>query len=187
MIRLTTLCYLEKEGHYLMLHRVSKKEDVNAGKWIGIGGKFEPGEAPEDCMRRETLEETGFRLESCRFRGIITFIYDHKDPEYIFTYTSDRFETGPGVSFTGKPAGDFHPADNVNDTPALPVPVCDEGIFRWVPKAEVLDLELWEGDRYLLQYLLEDRAKPFSLKLCYDAEDNLTEAWELSEGYLRLK
>ncbi len=170
MIRLTTLCYLEKEGHYLMLHRVSKKEDVNAGKWIGIGGKFEPGEAPEDCMRRETLEETGFRLESCRFRGIITFIYNHKDPEYIFTYTSDRFTM-----------------DHTDGPSQLPVPVCDEGIFRWVPKAEVLDLELWEGDRYLLQYLLEDRSEPFSLKLCYDAKDNLTEAWELSEGYRRLK
>ena len=124
MTKLTTLCYLEKNDHYLMLHRVSKKDDVNAGKWIGIGGKFEPGEAPEDCMIRETAEETGFALRSCRFRGVITFIYADKDPEYIFTYTSDDFETG--ISKSGDAAE------------ALPVPECDEGVFRWVPKKELL-------------------------------------------------
>ena len=165
MIGLTTLCYLKKRGHYLMLHRVSKKNDVNAGKWIGIGGKFEPGEAPEECMLREAREETGLALGSIRFRGILTFVYDRKDPEYIFTYTSSDFE--------------------VSDS--LPVPVCDEGVFRWVPEAEIPGLELWEGDRYLLQYLLEGREEPFSLKLCYDAEDRLVEAWELSGRPVRLK
>ncbi len=173
MIKLTTLCYLEKNDHYLMLHRISKKDDVNAGKWIGIGGKFEAGEAPEDCMIRETAEETGFVLGSCRYRGVITFIYADKDPEYIFTYTSDDFETNAGTD-SGKDA-------------SLPVPECDEGVFRWVPKSELFGLELWEGDRYLLEYLLKDRTEPFSLKLCYDEHDVLTEAWELSGRRVRLK
>ena len=176
MIRLTTLCYLERNEHYLMLHRVSKQDDVNAGKWIGIGGKFESGEAPEDCMMRETREETGFILHSCRFRGIITFIYADKDPEYIFTYTSDDF---------------FAPADKngKKQSTAAPMllPHCDEGIFRWVPKKDILSLDLWEGDRYLLEYLLNDRRDPFSLKLCYDENDVLTEAWELSGQPVCLK
>jgi len=173
MIKLTTLCYLERDDHYLMLHRVSKPNDVNAGKWIGIGGKFEAGEAPEDCMIRETFEETGFRLMSCRFRGIITFIYADKDPEYIFTYTSSDFSAGDNISGT------------VDEQ--MPVPSCDEGVFRWVPKSEIFSLELWEGDRYLLEYLIRDRKEPFSLKLCYDEEDRLTEAWELSGGPVLLK
>ena len=172
MIRLTTLCYLEKNDHYLMLHRVCKKDDVNAGKWIGIGGKFEPGEAPEDCMIRETAEETGFRLNGCRYRGLITFIYADKDPEYIFTYTSEDFETGSEME---------------NNGGGLPVPECDEGVFCWVPKKGLFALELWEGDRYLLEYLVRDRSEPFSLKLCYDEHDVLTEAWELSGQRVRLK
>ncbi len=164
MIRLTTLCYLERNEHYLMLHRISRHDDVNAGKWIGIGGKLEAGEAPEDCMVRETREETGFDLQSCRYRGLITFIYADKDPEYIFTYTSSDFSA---------------PGDTGSKDP-MPVPVCDEGVFRWVPKSELFSLELWEGDRYLLDYLLRDRTEPFSLKLRYDENDVLTEAWELS-------
>ena len=173
MIKLTTLCYLEKNEHYLMLHRVSKKDDVNAGKWIGIGGKFEAGEAPEDCMIRETREETGFILHSCRFRGIITFIYADKDPEYIFTYTSGDFSAPAGREYAG--------------SDILPLPYCDEGIFRWVPKKDVFSLDLWEGDRFLLEYLLSDRREPFSLKLCYDENDVLTEAWELSGQPVCLK
>ena len=157
----TTLCYLEKDDAYLMLHRVSKKDDVNAGKWIGVGGKFEKNEAPEECMIRETLEETGLRLNSMRFRGMITFVYSAKEPEYIFTYTSDDF------------SGELSS--------------CNEGVLRWIPKKDIFGLELWEGDRYMLEYLVKDRALPFSLKLCYDAEDRLIEAYELSEGVRRLK
>lgn len=162
--RITTLCYLENNGKYLMLHRVSKKDDVNKGKWIGVGGKFEAGEAPEECISREVREETGFILKSCRYRGVLTFIYDDKAPEYIFTYTSDDFD------------GD----DTI-------IPECDEGIFDWVKKSELSELELWEGDRYMLDYLLSDRPEPFSLKLVYDADDTLTEAWELSGIPKRLK
>jgi 8-oxo-dGTP diphosphatase len=176
--KLTTLCHLERSGCYLMLHRVKKEEDVNQGKWIGVGGKFEQGEAPEECLIREVYEETGFRLTGSEFRGILTFIYDHKDPEYIFVYTSKSFETDPGPA-----AG----CGGEKTQLEMPLPECDEGIVRWVPKEEILQLELWEGDRYMLEYLLKDRIEPFSLKLCYDAEDRLIEAWEMSAAPVRLK
>lgn len=161
---ITTHCYLEKNDKYLMLHRVSKREDVNAGKWIGVGGKFEPGEAPEECIRREVKEETGFDMKSCRYRGVLTFIYDNKPAEYIFTYTSSDFSGDDSIT-----------------------PECDEGVFRWVRKNELLDLELWEGDRFMIDYLLKERKEPYSLKLVYDADDVLTEAWELSGAPVRLK
>ena len=173
--RLTTLCHLERNGCYLMLHRVKKEDDINRGKWIGVGGKFERGETPEECLAREVREETGFNLTGSVYRGLLTFIYDHKDPEYIFVYTSTEFETGG--SRRGQEA----------DAADMPVPDCDEGVFRWVPKQEVLSLALWEGDRYMLAYLLRDRTEPFSLKLCYDAEDRLIEAWEMSAQPVRLK
>lgn len=146
----TTLCYLEKDGCYLMLHRVSKKQDVNKGKWIGVGGKFEPGEAPEECLCREVLEETGLTLLSYRFRGILTFRCDMAEPEYIFLYTSDQF--------TGE------------------VKECDEGTLAWVKKEQVFDLNLWEGDKVMLR-LLEERKDPFSLKLTYQG-DTLAEIKE---------
>ena len=146
----TTLCYLEKDGCYLMLHRVSKKQDVNKGKWIGVGGKFEPGEAPEECLCREVLEETGLTLLSYRFRGILTFRCDMAEPEYIFLYTSDQF--------TGE------------------VKECDEGTLAWIKKERVFDLNLWEGDKVMLR-LLEERKEPFSLKLTYQG-DTLAEIKE---------
>ena len=146
----TTLCYLEKDGCYLMLHRVSKKQDVNKGKWIGVGGKFEPGEAPEECLCREVLEETGLTLLSYRFRGILTFRCDMAEPEYIFLYTSDQF--------TGE------------------VKECDEGTLAWIKKEQVFDLNLWEGDKVMLR-LLEERKEPFSLKLTYQG-DTLAEIKE---------
>ena len=156
---LTTLCYLIKDGQWLMLHRISKKDDVNAGKWIGVGGKFEPGEAPEECLTREVFEETGLTLVSYAYRGLITFVYNNKEPELIFTYTADAWE------------GELHGTD--------------EGRLAWIPEAEVPGLPVWEGDRYLLRYLLEGRREPFSLKLCYH-DDELTEAWELSGAPRRL-
>lgn len=146
----TTLCYLEQNEQYLMLHRISKQNDVNKDKWIGVGGKFEPGEAPEECLCREVLEETGLTLEDYRFRGILTFCCDSAEPEYIFLYTSDRF------SGTLKP--------------------CDEGHLEWVDKSKVFDLNLWEGDRLMFR-LLAERSEPFSLKLCYRG-DTLVEACE---------
>ncbi len=140
-MRLSTLCYLEQDGKYLMLHRIYKKNDVNKEKWIGVGGKFEAGEAPEECLMREVLEETGYHLKSYRFRGVLTFICDVQEPEYIFLYTSDDFE------------GELKE--------------CDEGVLQWVDKDAVLDLNLWEGDRRMFKYLKE-RREPFSLKLEYE-------------------
>ena len=161
---ITTHCYLESNGKYLMLHRTKKKEDVNKDKWIGVGGKFENGEAPEECIRREVLEETGFTLNSVRYTGILTFIYDDKAPEYIFTFVSSDFDGGSDIT-----------------------PQCSEGVFKWVDKAELLSLELWEGDRFMIEYLLKDRKEPYSLKFIYDKDDVLLEAWELSGIPKRLK
>ncbi len=146
----TTLCYIEQDGKYLMLHRVSKKKDVNKDKWIGVGGKFEPGEAPEECLLREVKEETGLTLLSYRFRGILTFQCDMAEPEYIFLYTADQFE------------------GTLSD--------CDEGELVWVNKEDVFSLNLWEGDKIMFR-LLSEREEPFSLKLTYRG-DALVEAKE---------
>ena len=139
---LTTLCYLEREGQYLMLHRVSKAHDVNKDKWIGVGGKFEKDEAPEECLMREVMEETGLTLLDYRFRGVLTFLYNEDEPEYMFLYTSDRFE---GT-----------------------LKECDEGVLEWVDKDRIPELNLWEGDRVMFR-LLEER-ETFSLKLRYQGD-----------------
>lgn len=141
MRNLTTLCYLEKDGKYLMLHRIVKKNDVNKDKWIGIGGHFEYGESPEECLLREALEETGLTLTSYQFRGIITFLCDDYEPEYMCLYTADGFE------------GEMIP--------------CDEGTLEWIPKEEIKNLNLWTGDLIFFQ-LLEENAPFFSLKLRYE-------------------
>lgn len=140
---LTTLCYIEKDGQYLMLHRISKKHDVNKDKWIGIGGHFEEGESPEECLLREAKEETGLTLTSWKFRGIVTFIAEGWPPEYMCLYTADGFE------------GTMIP--------------CDEGTLEWVPKTELMELNLWEGDKIFLKLLAED-APFFSLKLMYQGD-----------------
>lgn len=147
----TTLCYIEHDGKYLMLHRISKKNDVNKDKWIGIGGKFEPGEMPEECLEREVLEETGLTLASYKFRGIMTFICDNAEPEYIFLYTSNDF------------SGQLKP--------------CDEGELCWVDKNKVYDLNIWEGDKRMFK-LLNEKTQPFSLKLVYK-NDKLVKTKEL--------
>ena len=146
---LTTLCYIEKDDSYLMLHRVSKKNDINKDKWIGIGGHFQLNESPEDCLLREAREETGLTLTSYKFRGIVTFITDGLDEaEYMHLYTADRFE-GEMIA-------------------------CDEGTLEWVPKEKVKELNLWEGDLIFFK-LLEEDAPFFSLKLVYQG-DMLVEA-----------
>jgi 8-oxo-dGTP diphosphatase len=146
-IKLTTLCYIEKDDCYLMLHRISKKNDANEGKWIGIGGHFEEGESPEECLLREVYEETGLTLTKFRLRGIITFVSDEWGTEYMHLYTGDEFE------------GDISTA----------MEYCPEGVLKWIPKKEIFDLNLWEGDKIFLKLLLEE-AEMFSLKLVYEGD-----------------
>lgn len=145
---LTTLCYIEKEDSYLMLHRIKKKEDINKDKWIGVGGHFEAGESPEECLLREVREETGLTLTSWRLRGVITFATDTCETEYMFLYTAD--------GYTGELAD------------------CDEGTLEWVRKTEVCRLPIWEGDKIFFRLLEEDEGF-FSLKLTY-CGNRLTEA-----------
>lgn len=145
---LTTLCYLEKEDSYLMLHRVKKKKDVNKDKWIGIGGKFEKDESPEECLLREAREETGLTLTSFRLRGVITFVCPPWDSECMFLYTADGWEGEIGE--------------------------CPEGTLEWVPKGELDRLNLWEGDRIFFK-LLAENGPFFSLKCVY-AGDRLDQA-----------
>lgn len=150
VMKMTTLCYIEKEEQYLMMHRVSKKNDPNEGKWIGVGGHFEEGESPEECMLREVQEETGLQLSDYEFRGIITFVSDEWETEYMFLYTAD--------------------ASSLELTEEM-MAECDEGILQWIAKDQILNLNLWEGDREFLKELLEDKHEVFSMKLEYRGED----------------
>lgn len=145
---LTTLCYIEKDGKYLMMHRVKKENDINQGKWVGVGGHFEPGETPEECLLREVKEETGLTLDAWRFRGLVTFQCDQWQTEYMCLYTADGF------------SGDLTE--------------CDEGNLEWIPKEKVYELPIWEGDKIFFR-LLEENQPFFSLKLRYE-KDVLVEA-----------
>ena len=139
----TTLCYIEKENKYLMLHRTSKKKDGNKDKWIGVGGHFEKGESPEECLLREVKEETGLELTSYQFRGIVTFISDEWPDEYMCLYTADRYTGDIGN--------------------------CDEGELVWLEKEKIMDLNIWEGDKIFLKLLMENQPF-FSLKLEYKGD-----------------
>ncbi len=145
---LTTLCYIEKDGKYLMMHRVKKKNDINKDKYIGVGGHFEYGESPDECLLREVKEETGLVLTSYRARGIITFIYGDSVVEYMHLYTADGFE------------------GEIID--------CDEGTLEWIDKDAVNELPIWEGDRIFFRLLAENRPY-FSLKLVYSETDKLVD------------
>ena len=142
----TTLCYIERGDEYLMLHRIKKKNDINKDKWIGLGGKFEEDESPEDCLFREVKEESGLTLTSWRYRGIVTFINTKCESEFMHLFTADGFE------------GELR--------------TCDEGELEWIKKSELLKLPLWEGDKIFLRLL--DTDEPFfSLKLSYDGDELL--------------
>ena len=147
-MKLTTLCYIEKNEKYLMLHRVKKENDCNKDKWIGVGGKFEEGESPEDCLLREVYEETGLKLTNYQFRGIVTFVSDEWEGEYMHLFTASEYE------------GEL-PENAMRD--------CEEGELVWVPKDEIENLNLWEGDKIFLR-LLQERESFFSLKLRYEGE-----------------
>ena len=146
----TTLCYLERDDAYLMLHRIKKQDDYNHDKWIGVGGKFERFESPEDCLLREVKEETGLTLKRFRARGLLTFIWGNMT-EFIHLYTADEW-TGEMVQ------GD----------------ACREGVLEWVPKDKAAELPIWEGDKIFFRLLNEERPY-FSLKLVYEG-DTLTQA-----------
>lgn len=149
MVGLSTLCYIERDGKYLMLHRTVKENDVNQDKWIGVGGHFEADESPEECLLREVKEETGYTLTSYRFRGLVTFVSGNGVTEYMSLFTADGFE-------------------------GEPIP-CDEGELEWVDVAKIPTLNIWEGDKIFLRLLAEDHPF-FSLKLVYDGQDRLLEA-----------
>ena len=140
----TTLCYLEQDDCYLMMHRTKKKNDANQGKWIGIGGKFEEGESPDDCLLREVKEETNLQLTQYQFRGIVTFVSDKYGTEHMHLFTASGFV---GELCTN----------------------CCEGELKWIAKDTISSLSLWEGDKIFLR-LLQTESSFFTLKLCYQGD-----------------
>lgn len=140
----TSLCYIEKDDCYLMIHRIKKKNDLNHDKWIGVGGKFEDGESPFDCARREILEECGITVNSLCYRGIVTFVSDQFGTEYMHLFTATEYE------------------GEINYD-------CNEGSLEWVKKCDINNLPIWEGDKIFFE-LLEKEKRFFSLKLCYDGD-----------------
>ena len=139
----TSLCYIEKDNSYLMLHRIKKENDLNRDKYIGVGGKFEEGESPEECAKREILEETGLITENLFYRGIVTFVSDVWENEYMHLFTCNEFK------------GE--------------IKECDEGVLEWIEKEKMYSLPLWEGDHIFLK-LLDTDIEFFSLKLVYEKE-----------------
>ena len=144
LMKMTTLCYIENNDCYLMLHRTKKKKDVNKDKWIGVGGHAEGNETPQECLLREVKEETGLLLTSYKFRGLITFISDEYEAEMMCLFTADGY-TGELIT-------------------------CDEGELEWVKKSDVPQLPTWEGDAQFLKLLLEDEKRFFAMKLRYEGE-----------------
>lgn len=140
----TTLCYIEKDNKYLMLHRTKKQDDPNKGKWIGVGGKLEIDESVEECLLREVVEETGLALTQYQYRAKIYFYTDTFDDVIMYLYTATEF-TGELIE-------------------------CKEGDLAWIDKSNVLNLNLWEGDKIFLQRLLEDDIQPFIMHLYYEGE-----------------
>jgi len=148
----TSLCYLVKDGAYLMMHRIKKKNDENHDKWIGIGGKFEHGETPYDCARREIKEETGLCAKNLYYRGIVTFVSDLYGTEYMHLFTC--------ADFSGVLKND-----------------CPEGTLEWVKKEKITALPIWEGDKIFLN-LIDTEERFFSLKLEYSGEKLISHTLE---------
>lgn len=140
----TTLCYIKNSGKYLLMHRIKKKNDLNHDKWIGIGGKFEDKESPEQCNRREVFEETGLILRSAEYKGIITFVSDVWETEYMHLFTSSDFEGNLKTD-------------------------CDEGVLEWVNEEDLLSFPTWSGDKFFLERL--NCKEFFSLRLEYRGEN----------------
>ena len=142
-MRATTLCYIQQNDQYLMLHRIRKHNDPNQNKWIGVGGGIEENETPEECLLREVFEETGLTLTAYQKRGVIDFVSDLWEDEVMHLYTAS--------GYTGE------------------ITECDEGVLAWIKRDEVLSLPLWEGDRVFLR-LLKDDAPFFRLRLEYHGD-----------------
>lgn len=156
LMKMTTLCYIENNDCYLMLHRTKKKKDVNKDKWIGVGGHAEGNETPQECLLREVKEETGLLLTSYKFRGLITFISDEYEVEMMCLFTADGY-TGELIT-------------------------CDEGELEWVKKSDVPQLPTWEGDAQFLKLLLEDEKRFFAMKLRYEGERLVEKSVEFCGG-----
>ena len=150
-MRNSTLCYIEKNGRYLMMHRIKKANDQNHDKWIGIGGGFLENESPEDCIRREALEETGLTLSNVKLRAIITFVIDGGECEHMFLFKCHDF------------------SGNMIE--------CDEGELEWIKTEELYSLDLWEGD-FLFLKKIENDCPFFTLKLVYPKSGKLLSAIE---------
>lgn len=146
----TTLCYIDNGDSYLMLHRVKKENDASHGKWIGVGGKCEGNESPDECMLREVKEETGLEITKWQYRGIVTFISDTWDNEYMHLFTASAWQGTLDLD-------------------------CNEGDLAWVRKTDLMGLNLWEGDRIFLRLLLDESTPFFSLKLVY-VQDEMVSA-----------
>lgn len=147
----TTLCYIDNGDSYLMLHRVKKANDASHGKWIGVGGKCEADESPDECMLREVREETGLEITRWHYRGIVTFISDTWPNEYMHLFTATKWNGKPDMGIDA------------------------EGELAWISKEELMSLNLWEGDRIFLRLLLDEQQPFFSLKLVYE-QDTMTKA-----------
>ncbi len=143
---LTTICYIVKDREVLMLHRIKKENDMNANKWIGVGGKVEEGESPKECIIRETFEETGLTLKNPILKSVVTFNFAKYDNELMFVYIAKEFE------------GD--------------IKECNEGVLKWIPINKLDELEMWEGDRYFLNGIFDNDVVQ-ELKLVYDMENRL--------------
>ena len=141
----TTLCYMERGDQYLMLHRVKKANDASHDKWIGVGGKCEADESPDECMLREVREETGLSISRWQYRGIVTFVSDIWPCEYMYLFT----------------ASDWSGEETA----------CNEGDLEWIDKSRLFDLTLWEGDKIFLRLLMDPAQPFFSLKLVYRGDD----------------
>lgn len=142
-MKLTTICYIEKDGRYLMLHRTKKKVDISKDKWLGIGGKFEEDESPEECIEREVKEETGLTLNSYKLRGIVTYISTNWETEYMYIFTSNDF------------------SGNLIE--------CNEGDLEWIDKNDISKINTWEGDKIFLEKLQKDN-RFFTVKYKYDGD-----------------
>lgn len=158
---LTTVCYLQRDSKYLMLHRTKKKVDVNKGKWIGVGGKLEAGETPQECVIREIKEETGYTANNCRERGIVVFNYNDNPSEFMYLFTCNDF-SGEMIE-------------------------CDEGDLKWIPENEVKQLNLWEGDKIFID-LVQNNAPYFFLTLNYNNDELISHELEFkNDDFVRFE